>query len=174
MDKFDFGTRYRQSNQLFEQIEPVRFQEVTAGAGPGFAIEAVTRGSAVGDLDHDGDLDILFGNLDGPPTLLRNDTLAGSWALIRLVGPLQNAPAVGAVVTVTAKDHTQVLAVGHSSGFLSTSDSRLHVGLGAAERIELITVRWPDGREEVFTNLPARRLITLTEGDPTAVVSELP
>lgn len=119
---------------------------------------------AAGDLDGDGDPDLLFGNLDGPPTLLRNECRAPGSARILLAGRGKNRDAVGALVRVAAGGRTEVFPVGSSSGFLSTSGRELLVGLGGAPRIDSVDVRWPDGAEERWSDLPAAGLHTLAEG----------
>jgi hypothetical protein len=171
VDEVDFGTSYHQRNQLFENRGDGRFVEATGRAGPGFEVAAASRGAAVGDVDDDGDLDVLVGNLDGPPTLLRNDGgNARPWIKVRLLGTRSPREPVGARVAVTAAGRTQVQWHQRAGSFLSSHDPRLHFGLGDAERVAAIEVRWPSGDVERVGPVEARRLVVIEEG--RGVVSE--
>ena len=174
VDRFDLGTSYRQTNQLFENLAGERFEDATDRAGPGLAVKKCSRGAAFGDYDNDGDLDIVINNLDDTPTLLRNDSPPGrNWSKIRLIGAEKNPTAVGAFVTLKAGGNHQVRRVSSSSGFLSSDDPRLHFGLAEVERIDEIQVRWPGGRVQVFRDLPANRLLVLEEDRDVATVELL-
>ncbi len=146
VDDYPLSSRYRQTNQLFENTGDGRFEDVSEQAGPGFRSAESSRGSAVGDVDNDGDLDILIGNLDVPPTLLRNDSrLAGRSVLLRLEGRGANRAAIGARVEVVVGERVHLRLPGTGVSFLSSDDPRLHFGLGPAERIDAVRITWPDG-----------------------------
>jgi hypothetical protein len=141
-----------------------RFVDVSKQAGPDFQEEFMGRGSAVGDYDNDGDLDILVLNLGQRPRLLRNDGgNRANWTMIRLVGTSSNRDGIGARVRVSAAGRTQTRLRVSSSGYLSQSDPRLHFGLGDAKRIDRIEIRWPSGRLQTLEGQRPNQVITVTE-----------
>jgi hypothetical protein len=121
------------------------------------------RGLAVGDIDNNGTLDILVNRQDSSPLLLRNDHPAGHWAGVMLHGHRSNRDGVGAVVTVKAgaKCWTAVRLAGDS--YLSSSDPRLHFGLGSTAVLDSITVKWPSGIVQTAGPYPAGKTIVLEE-----------
>jgi hypothetical protein len=166
---------YRQKTQLLENRrirsdapadasrEPL-FRERTDEAGPGLAVPRAHRGLAVGDFDDDGRLDILMSVLDGPPVLLHNESAAGAWLTVQCEIPAGTAIPIGARVTVTAGGLTQARDVAAGDSYASTHDPRLHFGLGSAERVEEVRVRWPDGTQSVRRDVPARQLLIVRKG----------
>lgn len=156
MDGRGLGTSYRQRNQLFLNRGDGTFADASAAAGPGMAIEESSRGAAVGDLDNDGDPDVLVVNMDAPPTLLRTDRAAERrWVGLQLHGRGANPGAIGARAWITAAGRRRVQEVRAGSGYLATSDPRLLFGLGDAAWAEQLEVRWPDGRRCRWENLEA-------------------
>jgi len=159
------GTRYLQRKQLFHNLGNKRFQDVTEQAGKGLLIEKSSRGAAFGDYDNDGDLDVLVINLNDRPTLLRNDTPhANHWVTIELAGTKGNRDAIGARVRVTAGGRTRVSEVRSGGSYLSQNDRRVHVGLGTADRVEQVQIRWPGGAVETARDLQADRFYVAREG----------
>jgi hypothetical protein len=126
----------------------------------------VGRGLAVGDLFNDGKLDVVINNMDGVPTLLRNvDTNKHHWVEMKLVGGAKSPrDAVGATVYVKANGFTQRGDVVSGGSFASTSDVRLHFGLGAATKVDAVEVRWPSGLVEAVTLPGMDGIYTVVEG----------
>jgi hypothetical protein len=164
--EFRPGATYAQRKLLFRHVTPRRFVEVGRGAGPGFALEKVSRGLVSGDIDNDGDLDLLVTNNGQTADLLRNDGGNGGNALlVRAVGKGSNRDSVGARLRLTVGARTQIRDVKAGSSYLGQNDLRQHFGLGTARSADRLEVRWPSGRTETLRNLQANRIITIREGD---------
>jgi hypothetical protein len=165
------GEHYLQNNQIFHNQHDGTFLETTAQAGPAFQLKHAGRGVAFGDLFNDGNMDILVNNNDGPPVLLRNGGVPGNHFLsLLLVGTRSNRDAVGARVDVTAPGLKLRSDVRSGGSYLSSSDIRLHFGLGPASQADRVTVRWPSGSKQQFGPLPADRFYVLREGASTPTV----
>ena len=142
-----------------------RFVDATKEAGPGFALEAVGRALAAGDVDNDGDLDLLVTNNGGRPNLLLNDGgNAANALLVRLLGATTNRSGIGARLALTAGGRRQVREVQSGSSYLAQNDLRAHFGLGQTQRAERLEIRWPDGSTEVIEGLPANYVLTVQQG----------
>lgn len=148
---------------VFRQLPTGAFEELIAEAGPGIATPHSSRGCALGDFDNDGDLDILVMNMNEPPSLLRNDlSPAANWIKILLEGSRSNRSAIGANVRVRFGSRVLAQEVLSQSSFLSSSDKRLHFGLGT-EKSASLDIRWPSGTRQSFPNLPAGHLYRIHE-----------
>ena len=171
VDGRGLGTSYRQRKQVFLN-EGRRFRDATMAIGGGLLLEKSSRGAAFGDVDNDGDVDVLVVNMNERPTLLRNDTPRGNhWLTLRLVGGPSNRDGLGARVTVDAGGRKQVFEARSDGSYLSHSDTRVHAGLGAASRATRVEIKWPSGRTDVATNVAADRFYVAREGKglmPTA------
>jgi len=155
---------YKEPKVLYRNLGNGRFEDVSASAGSAMRAENLGRGCAFGDLDNDGDVDVVVNNLDGPPSLLRNDGgNRNNWILVRCVGTRSNRSAIGTRVKVTSGGHSQIDEVMSGSSYYSQNDFRLHFGLGRATQADNVELSWPSGLKESFQNLPANRLFVLQE-----------
>jgi hypothetical protein len=150
-DRLPWNTSYAQRALLFRNLQGRRFEEIGSAGGAGLTTPRVSRGSAVGDLDNDGDLDLVVNNLDDRPTVARNEggAQAGHWLTVRLIGdPGQKCPrdAIGSVVFVTAGGLRRRGEVASGRGQVSQSDLRVHVGLGPGTAVSKLEVRWANGQ----------------------------
>jgi enediyne biosynthesis protein E4 len=158
------ATRHAQPKQLY-QNDGGRFEDISSSAGPPFERDQVGRGVGFGDWDDDGDPDLLVMNNDDAPNLLRNETDTGNhWTLLDLVGREGNRNAIGALVRIEAGGKSQVDEVRCGYSYLSMNDLRLHFGLGDAERIDRLEIRWPSGASETLVDLPVDTRVLILEG----------
>jgi hypothetical protein len=171
--QFRAGATYAQRNLLFRNRTPRPFTEIGRSAGPGFALEKVSRGLVSGDIDNDGDLDLLVTNNGQTADLLRNDGGSGNNALlVRTIGKQSNRDGVGTQLRLTAGTRMQVREVKAGSSYLGQNDPRQHFGLGTVTRVDRLEVRWPSGRTESLQNVEANQIITIREGD--GIVGRVP
>jgi enediyne biosynthesis protein E4 len=149
---------------VFRNLGNGRFADVTSQSGAGATEPRSSRGAAFGDFDNDGDVDVLVMNMNERPSLLRNDYSGpNGWLTIALEGRQSNRAAIGATVIVTAGGRQQARAVVSQSSYYSHDDLRLHFGLGAATKADRVEVRWPSGSVQNVTDVPARKVFTITE-----------
>jgi tetratricopeptide (TPR) repeat protein len=147
-----------------------RVVDVSRDAGPPWQVLRLGRGLAVGDLDNDGQLDVLIVAEGGPLAYFHNQGPAGHFITFKLEGsaPGSNCDAVGARLTLSVAGHKQVAYRVGGGSFLSASDDRVHFGLGAATDIDAVEVRWPSGHVDRYTNLTADAAYILREGQKKA------
>jgi enediyne biosynthesis protein E4 len=158
--------------ELFLNETNGTFREIAADTGLNADRLKSRRGTALGDVNDDGKLDVLIFNVGSPPSLFLNETRNGNhWIALRLVGTKSNRMGIGARVTVITGNVKQSDEVRAGGSYLSTSDPRLHFGLGSAAAFDRIEVRWPSGSLEQFTGGPSDRFISLLEGTGTALPS---
>ena len=170
----DQSTSYGQRNLLFRN-DGGRFADISAAAGPGFSLEHVSRGSATGDYDGDGDPDLLVFNSGQPLSLLRNDQGdANHWITIQLAGVNGNPNGIGARLTATSGDLVQTRELRGSRSYLSQSQFRICLGLGKRSQLDAIEVHWPSGRTERFGPFAANQAIALVEGKGVSAASGPP
>jgi hypothetical protein len=154
-----------QRRLLFRNTGSRRFVEVGRLTGAAFVEPKVGRGLAVGDIDNDGDLDLVINNNGGRADVLVNEGgNAGHALVVRVIGTTSNRSGIGARLALTAGTLTQVREIQSGSSYLSQSDTRAHFGLGTATRADRLEVRWPDGRMDVMENIAAGQIVTVREG----------
>ena len=156
---------YRQPRLLHRNNRDGTFTEVSAQFGSLLMENRASRGVAFGDLDNDGDIDMVVGDLDGLPQVLRNDSgNLNNSVLIKASGVKSNRSGIGARVRVVAGDVKQVDEVRSGDSYLSQSDPRLHFGLERRTKIDLIEIRWPSGVVDKITNANVNKILTVREG----------
>jgi hypothetical protein len=160
--------RYEEPNTVFRNLDNRKFQDVSAGAGADFQQAAPHRGAAFGDLDNDGRVDAIVTVLNGRARLFRNvSNNANHWISLKLVGARSNRMGLGAQVRVTAADGS--VQHNHATtavGYASSSDPRVHFGLGASGRIRELEIKWPGGVRQVLRNVEVDRVLTVEEPRP--------
>ena len=147
---------------LFRSLE-----NISTSSGPGVPTPHSSRGLALGDYDNDGDVDVFINNMNETPSLLRNDSVrAGGFLSLRLIGKESNRSAIGARVKLELGERTLVQEVRSGSSFMSSSDLRLHFGLGGTESVEKIQIEWPHrSSKTVLTGVAANQFLEVTEGE---------
>jgi hypothetical protein len=162
---FRAGSTHAQRKLLFLNTNGRRFAEISQQSGSGFAKDGVGRTLIGGDIDNDGDIDLVVTNNGGAAEILRNTGGNARNAIeIRVVGTRSNRDGLGARLTITAGDRTQVREIKSGSSYLGQNDLRAHVGLGEATRVDRIDVRWPAGQTESIRDVAANQIVTVTEG----------
>jgi enediyne biosynthesis protein E4 len=173
VDSIPGGPSYRQPLQLFRNNRDGTFEDVSRALSN---IPAESRrGAAFGDINNDGNIDIVMVNVGAPPTLLLNQSKNNNHrVLFKLIGTKSNKMAIGARVTVKAGKLTQFSEVRAGGSYLSSNDPRLHFGLGAEAAMTEVEIRWPSGRVEVMNNIPADFIYTIVEGEGIKDKAALP
>jgi hypothetical protein len=157
--------RFASPNVVLRNQGNGKFKDVSATAGDGFQLPAVHRGSAVGDLDNDGRMDVVVAVANGPAKIFHNVTqTTNHWLLLQLRGTKSNRMGIGAQVRLTAEDGSkQYSEVTTSVGYASSSDSRVHFGLGASKTAKEIEILWPSGIRQVLKDVAGDKIVTIDE-----------
>jgi len=156
---------FRERKILYRNLGHGRFSDVSAISGVAVTQPHSSRGTAFGDFDNDGDVDIAIINMNEPPSLLRNDCRSkNNWLKIKCMGTKSNRSAIGTRVRVVCGQHSQINEVMSGSSFMSQNDFRLHFGLGLAKQADLVEVRWPMGLVESFKDVEPNQLVVVQEG----------
>ena len=156
---------YAQPPQLFLNTGGGKFQDVSSQLGDSFRQPKIGRGLAYGDIDGDGDVDILVTTNNGPAYLYRNDQLAGNRSIrFTLVGTQSNRDGIGATLQIQTADGSQSRMVKGGSSYLSQSELPVTFGLGNRDKVDRVSIVWPNGRTEEYKNLAAGKRYRCVEG----------
>jgi hypothetical protein len=156
-------------NQVFRNKGGLAFEDVSTKAGASFSVPAAHRGAAFGDLNNDGLIDVVVTVLNGPPEIWMNRSGAQSassrnhWMILKLVGVKSNRDGLGTKVKVTTSLGTQYNQATTAVSYNSSSDKRVHFGLGSAAVLETIELTWPSGIKQTLKNVKADQILTVTE-----------
>jgi hypothetical protein len=157
---------YAQPAKVWRNRGGCRFRLV-ADPGPFFAVGHAARGAAFGDLDNDGDIDVVINRMDSRPAVLLNESPPGHWIRLELVGTRSNRSAIGTAVDVHVGGRVLYRQVKGGGSFASANDPRLLIGVGKAERVDRVEIHWPSGRVTQLRDLALGRTHRIVE--PTGV-----
>jgi hypothetical protein len=167
IDTYNFGETFKNQRLVYKNLGNGRFKDVSAEMGPGVTERFSSRGAAFGDYDNDGGMDALILNMNDLPSLLRN--VGGNkrnWIKLKLIGTKCNRTAIGARARVITGKHIQMDEVHSGTSVMSQNDLRLHFGIGAADNIDAIEIKWPTTQKvERFTQVKPNQILTIREGD---------
>ena len=162
---------YAQQKVLYRNSRNGHFEEVTSQAGQGITVPVASRGAAFGDFDNDGDIDVVVNTINDFPQLLRSDSrLGNNWLKVKTIGTKSNRSGIGArLCCVThppgeSRPHSQIDEVRSGGSYLSQNDLRIHFGVGKAEKIDRLEIRWPSGAVDTLKDITPNQLIVVKEG----------
>jgi hypothetical protein len=165
VDALANGAKYRERKLVFRNNGNGTFADVSDLAGAALHLLQPSRGAAFGDLDNDGRIDVVVENIDGAPLILHNDSPPTShWLSLQLIGARSNRLAIGAKIKIVVGQVSQIDEVRSGGSYLSQNDLRVHFGLGSADKVDRIEIRWPSGTSETLHNLAADHIYTVKEG----------
>ncbi len=166
MDQISSGAKYKQGKLLFMNQGNSTFCNATTQGGSAITELRVSRGAAFGDLDNDGDVDIVVEDLDSSPMILNNEgDKTNHWVNLELAAKQGNPLAIGARIKVTTGNITQTEEIRSGSSYLSQNDLRVHFGLGKAKKIDLIEIRWNSGKVETIKDVAVDKFYAILEGE---------
>jgi hypothetical protein len=166
VDSLQAGAKYRQKKLVFQNQKDGTFRDVSNSIGEAVTIPQPSRGAAFGDLDNNGRIDVVVENIDGSPMILRNDDESHNhWITVQLLGTRSNRLALGAKVRVVSGALSQIDEIRSGGSYLSQNDLRLHFGLGGADKVDRLEIRWPSGATQTLQNLACDRFYTVKEGE---------
>jgi enediyne biosynthesis protein E4 len=160
---------YRESPLLLWNSRGQRFIDVSSRSGEVFAQKWVARGLATGDINNDGREDVVVNSNNGPAWVLLNEiNTRNHWLILKLVGVKSNRDAIGAVVHITTNSGDQYATVTTSSSYQSSSDKRVHFGIGSETNVKQIEILWPSGVHQILRDVSADRILSVTEASSSA------
>ena len=169
VDKQHLGSNFQEPKILYRNNGNGTFTDISAEAGSGITTATSARGLAIGDLWNNGQLSAVISNMNAHPTLLVNQLKSKNhWIAFRTVGTKSNRDGIGARITVSAGGRARVDEVRSGSSYSSSSDLRVHFGLGQTDKIDFVAVRWPSGLQERFSGLKVDSIHDLKEGTGSA------
>jgi enediyne biosynthesis protein E4 len=155
---------YRLPNRIFRNVGNFKFEDVSGTAGADFAVPAAHRGAAFGDLNNDGKVDVVVTVLNGPPEIFMNRTESGHhWIILKLVGVKDNRDGLGTRIKITTAHGSQYNEATTTLSYNSSSDKRVHFGLGEDAVIDQIELSWPTGVKQVLRGVKADQVLTIRE-----------
>ena len=165
VEKLTTEAGYAQPKVLYRNLQNGSFADVSQKAGAAVISPNPSRGTAFGDYDNDGDVDILINSVNGPPELLRADSLSqNNWIKIKLVGIKSNRDGIGAKIKCVTKNGNQIDEVRSGGSYYSQNDLRIHFGLGKDQQVENLEVSWPGGKVDTLRKVAANQLVIVKEG----------
>jgi len=163
---------YPQRKLLYKNLRNGRFDDVSNDAGAGISVPVAARGCAFGDFDNDGDLDVVVNTVNDFPQLLRCDSRSGNnWIKIKTIGTKSNRSGIGARIKCVThlsgekNPHAQIDEVRSGGGYFSQNDLRVHFGIGKADKVDVLEIRWPSGLVETLKNIKPNQVIIVKEGE---------
>ena len=156
LKKGGFREAYAQPGTFFLNQKNGTFLDASSKAGAGIQAPRSSRGIAFADFDNDGDIDFLVSNMNDTPQLFRNDGISSNhWVMFKTTGTKSNRDGIGARITAVTGELKQIWEIKRTVGIYSASDPRAHFGLGRNDRVDLLKIHWPNGKDQEFKNVGA-------------------